>query len=79
MALTHDSYQKELDESKYPYTIAGENLAEGNYSSEIYVESWINSPSHYENIIKPEYKQSGIGIAECGHKRVIVQWFATKQ
>jgi len=27
-------------------------------------KSWLNSSSHYKNIINPEYELSGIGIAQ---------------
>lgn len=77
--LSHDNYLQELYESGYPYAHAGENLAEGFYNTDLIVTAWINSPTHYENIVKPEYREIGIGVADCGHKQVIVNWFGTKK
>ena len=41
---------------------AGENLAAGGVTAEEAVQQWRDSPSHYENIIYPEYDSIGIGI-----------------
>jgi len=44
--------------------IVGENVAEGNYPDAwSYVNSWLNSPSHKENIEK-DYNYTGIGVAK---------------
>lgn len=73
--LSHDQFMSELEASGYNYTEAGENLAEGNYGSESIVQAWIESPTHYENIIRSDYTETGIAIVDCGHKTVTVQWF----
>ena len=44
--------------------IAGENVAEGNYPDAwSYVNSWLNSPGHKDNIEK-DYNYTGIGVAK---------------
>jgi hypothetical protein len=50
----------------YSYDVAGENLAITNESAETVVTSWMNSPSHRDNILNKEYKDIGIGIAQYG-------------
>ena len=52
-----------INESGYKYRAAGENLAYGFNSSEQTVAGWMNSPSHKENMLKPNYKEVGFGIA----------------
>lgn len=39
----------------------GENVAQGQYTPEEVVESWMNSPGHSANILNPDYKYIGIG------------------
>lgn len=50
----------------YAYDVAGENLAITNESAEVVMESWMNSPSHRENILNNDYRDIGIGIASYG-------------
>jgi uncharacterized protein YkwD len=50
------------------FNLVGENVALVSFNSkssyaavaEDFFQSWMNSPPHYQNIIKPEYKHSGI-------------------
>jgi uncharacterized protein YkwD len=44
----------------------GENLGEGTRSSatpESIVGAWMRSPEHRANILSPDYRDSGIGVA----------------
>lgn len=50
-----------FDEYDVDYSYCGENLAAGNSTAKDTVDQWINSPSHYQNMIDPEYTQIGIG------------------
>lgn len=50
----------------YIYDVAGENLAITNESADTVIQSWMNSPSHRDNIVNKEYKDIGIGIAKYG-------------
>jgi len=50
-------------DSGYSYEVAGENLAKGFMYSESVVEGWKNSPTHYANLIRPEYDEVGFGVS----------------
>ncbi|KAB2333341.1 serine protease [Cytobacillus depressus] len=45
------------------FTMAGENLATGQFSSIFAHEGLMNSLGHRENILKPEYRYLGVGVA----------------
>ena len=45
------------------FTVAGENLAYGQTSSIFAHEGLMNSLGHRENILKPEFRQLGVGVA----------------
>ena len=65
----------------YGYKLAGENLATGFSSGSAAMQGWINSPTHYANIIESQYTEFGVGIASGtfeGEQTVfIVQHFGT--
>jgi hypothetical protein len=65
-----------IKKAGYTYEVAGENLAITNESVETVMKSWMNSPSHRENITNSEYQDIGIGIAQYGeyqgHKNTTV-------
>lgn len=46
----------------YKYIYAGENLARDFMDSEGVVEAWMNSPSHRDNIVNPNYKEIGVAV-----------------
>lgn len=46
----------------YIYAYAGENLAEGFSDSEAVMRAWMNSKTHRENILKPQFSEIGIAI-----------------
>ncbi len=50
-----------LKEVGYQYSVAGENLAVGFSSPEAMVEAWVESPTHFANLIDPDFKDIGIG------------------
>jgi uncharacterized protein YkwD len=60
--------------------VVGENVAEGNYPDAwSYVNSWLNSPSHKENIEK-DYNYTGIGVAKADNNQTYcTQIFLKKQ
>lgn len=47
-----------------PIFALGENLAKGQLSVEQVVEDWLNSPNHRRNLLRPEFKEIGIGLYE---------------
>ena len=65
----------------YNYQYAGENLAVHFTDSEAVVESWLNSPSHRDNIINNSFTEIGVGTAKGryqGYETVfVVQMFGT--
>lgn len=44
------------------YTMAGENIAMGQFSSIFAHEGLMNSPGHRKNILLPEYEALGVGV-----------------
>jgi len=48
--------------SGYSYKYAGENLAVGFYDSKEVFDAWLNSPTHKENIINPNYTEVGTAV-----------------
>lgn len=59
--LTGEDFYTIFDEYDLDYSYCGENLAAGNEDVEATVNQWVNSPSHYENMLDPEYTEIGIG------------------
>lgn len=51
-----------FDDASYDYIYAGENLAEGFYSMDSLMQAWINSKTHRDNIVKPEFTEVGFSI-----------------
>ncbi|HWS73226.1 MAG TPA: CAP domain-containing protein, partial [Thermoanaerobaculia bacterium] len=48
----------------YDYSFAGENLACGFETSELLVDSWMESKGHRDNILSPFYTDCGIAIID---------------
>jgi hypothetical protein len=65
----------------YKYSYAGENLARDFPDASSAVNAWMNSPSHRENILNPNYRDIGIGVVEGSlagvDTTIIVQFFGT--
>ncbi|MFH1610534.1 MAG: CAP domain-containing protein, partial [Patescibacteria group bacterium] len=65
----------------YNYKYAGENLAIGFLNSEDVYNAWLNSASHRENMINPNYREVGTAILTGNFKgnntTVIVQLFGS--
>ncbi len=51
-----------MQQSGYSYQIAGENLAIDFTQAEDVVAAWMASPKHKENILRPEYTQTGVAV-----------------
>jgi len=51
-----------LADMGYNYRVAGENLAIGFSSPEQVVAAWQDSPTHYSNLIDPEFTEIGVGV-----------------
>lgn len=71
--------------SGYLYQYAGENLADDFDTTSATVAAWIASPTHYANIRKPQYTETGIAVdtvdvftsAGVVQKNIVVQEFAS--
>ena len=61
----HGNWISFINASGYPYYKASENLAHGFSSAQATITGWINSPSHYANMIDPVLKDTGFGILSC--------------
>lgn len=63
--FSHDGWEASLT---YSYSKAGENLEWRNAGSQTprtIVDSWVNSPEHYENIADPQFTEQGMGVRYC--------------
>lgn len=48
----------------YSYRYAGENLARDFDQSPNVVKAWMNSPTHRDNILNPDYQEIGIAVVD---------------
>lgn len=70
---------------KYNYKYAGENLALNFFNDQETVQAWLDSPSHKENILNPNYKDTGVAILSGvtsttkEQRTVVVQMFGTEK
>ena len=53
-----------ITNSGYNYLYAGENLAMDFNTSEGVVKAWMNSPAHRDNILNPDFNDTGLGIVK---------------
>lgn len=64
------------------YWVVGENLFMSTNVSQpvpLSVKSWMDSPGHRENILRPEYAETGVGIWRQGNTYYITQLFMRSQ
>ncbi|RJQ35735.1 CAP domain-containing protein [Candidatus Parcubacteria bacterium] len=68
-----------LLESGYAFKVAGENLAIGFPDANTVFEAWKKSPTHYANIIDPEFTEIGVGAVNGTYKgyetTLVAQYF----
>lgn len=48
----------------YNFEYAGENLAMDFFESDAVLRAWMNSPTHRDNILNPNYREIGIAVKE---------------
>ncbi|MFL6194409.1 MAG: CAP domain-containing protein [Thermoanaerobaculia bacterium] len=67
----------------YEWRMIGENIAEGQFSVDEVMDTWMHSPGHRRNILDPGFKELGAGMAmgrSNGTYRVLwAQAFGTKR
>lgn len=51
-----------VDKVGYKYSVVGENIAEGYFSSQELHEAWMNSEGHRKNILSDSYTEIGVAI-----------------
>jgi uncharacterized protein YkwD len=60
-----------LDDAKYPWRSAGENIATGrNFKPEEIFRDWMASKSHRVNILEKKFEEIGLGVADDGKGNV---------
>jgi uncharacterized protein YkwD len=57
------SVRERAKEAGYEWRAIGENIAEGQTSVAEVMKTWMNSPGHRHNILDPDFKEMGTGIA----------------
>jgi uncharacterized protein YkwD len=71
-----------FSQAGYNYKYAGENLAIGFYDSKEVYTAWLNSPSHKENMVNPNYTEVGTAVlGGFGNNNaiVVVQLFGSQK
>lgn len=68
----------------YDYRTAGENLAAGFETTELLMQSWMESAGHRANILSPEYQDCGVAVIDgstrgrATGKSIVVLFGSTK-
>lgn len=61
------------------YTNGGENLGNATPASygspKAFINAWLNSPGHRDNMLRGHYRLIGIGISDSGGRRVVTTIF----
>lgn len=60
-----------------PARTMGENIAAGQRTPEAAMDSWTNSPSHYQNMVDMGYTRIGVGCFKSGDQYYWTQAFAS--
>jgi len=71
-----------FSQAGYNYKYAGENLAVGFFESEEVYNAWLNSPTHKENMMNPNYKEIGTAVLKGfgdGNAIIVVQLFGSQK
>ncbi|MFQ3611350.1 MAG: CAP domain-containing protein, partial [Fimbriimonadales bacterium] len=61
-------------EAGYYYLRLGENLAAGQPTWQRALNAWLQSPSHRANMLRPDYREVGVGIATMPSSRYHYAW-----
>jgi len=69
-------------EAGYDWRAIGENIAEGQFTADEVMDTWLKSPDHRRNILDPNFTELGVGLAvgkgKNGERRVLwAQTFGT--
>jgi len=66
-------------QKNYDYQFLGENLATDWQSAEKTVQAWMVSSTHKDNILNPEFQETGVAVANQENHYLIVQIFGKEQ
>lgn len=50
----------------YSYSALGENIAAGQRTPDAVMAGWLDSPGHCQNIMNPNFRELGVGLAQGG-------------
>jgi len=68
-----------MQQAGYSYSVAGENLAIDFVQAEDVADAWMASPSHRDNILQPDYVETGVAVLtgdyQGGTSTVVVHMF----
>ncbi|MEG0443048.1 MAG: CAP domain-containing protein [Carnobacterium sp.] len=73
----------EEPEYEYVYQLVGENIGVATYyldeegMAELMFDGWKNSPGHYENMVRENFEEIGIGVYYDGETLYAAQLFGT--
>jgi uncharacterized protein YkwD len=68
--VTGDGPAERAVSAGYEFFAIGENLAAGQTSAAEAVEGWMNSPGHRDNLLSPEWRETGLGVRRGGSLRI---------
>ncbi len=75
-------FSRWIEEVNYPYFYVGENLAINFQDSRKMFQAWLDSPSHQENIVRPQFQEIGVSVVKGKFKNqqaiIVVQLFGSK-
>jgi uncharacterized protein YkwD/outer membrane protein assembly factor BamB len=57
------TFDARIRQAGYDWFTIGENLAAGQKSPQEVVNAWMSSPGHRENILSPDFRDIGVGLA----------------
>lgn len=70
----HTGWEKWLQSTGRTYY--GENLSEGGRTSQAIVDGWVNSPTHYSNLVNTRFKRVGFAVCDFNDTKLVVQHFS---
>ncbi|HSK76745.1 MAG TPA: CAP domain-containing protein [Thermoanaerobaculia bacterium] len=80
-SLERKTVRERAREAAYDWRAIGENIAEGQFSVDEVMRTWMNSPGHRRNILDPAFKELGVGLAlgrsGSGYRVLWAQAFGT--
>jgi uncharacterized protein YkwD/Mg-chelatase subunit ChlD len=60
---TQSTFDQRVSATGYDAIISGENVAAGAPNPQEVVQGWMQSPGHRENILRPNFREIGVGYA----------------